>query len=204
VLDRFAGPEWKEIEKEWHAGRIGSRLCLARQIGLVQADPKKLTDLVQEIRVDSHFISFLKTAKQLAVPVAIVSDGFDLLIHGILMKHLEDAPELLEELPVYCNRLEWDGTHFRAAFPAPPCEHGCANCKEALIRKLAVPNERTVFVGDGWSDRFAAKVSDFTFAKEELLEFCQKNGIEHKTYTDFETIDRWLVANAVRRPEAVV
>lgn len=37
ILERFADPEWRTVEAEWLAGRIGSRECLARQIDLVRA-----------------------------------------------------------------------------------------------------------------------------------------------------------------------
>jgi 2-hydroxy-3-keto-5-methylthiopentenyl-1-phosphate phosphatase len=37
LLERFAAPDWRQIEDDWKAGHIGSRECLVRQIDLVQA-----------------------------------------------------------------------------------------------------------------------------------------------------------------------
>jgi 2,3-diketo-5-methylthio-1-phosphopentane phosphatase len=201
VLDRFADSSWKDVEKDWHEGRIGSRECLARQIALVRATPEDFAKLLSEVHVDPYFVSFMKTAKSLAVPVTILSDGFDKIIYEILNRCLSGSPELLSGLPVYCNKLEWDGPRLKAVFPYGICPHGCANCKEALIRGIAWPAGQVVFVGDGWSDRFAAQTAYLTFAKEELLKFCEENNINHKRYTGFNDVEQWLIHNAVYRPE---
>src|SRR5262245_12565255 len=37
LLERFAAPQWRQIEEDWKAGLIGSRECLVRQIDLVRA-----------------------------------------------------------------------------------------------------------------------------------------------------------------------
>jgi len=37
LLERFAAPDWRQIEDDWKAGRIGSRECLVRRIDPVLA-----------------------------------------------------------------------------------------------------------------------------------------------------------------------
>ena len=37
VLEAFADPSWLAVEREWVAGRIGSRACLTAQMALVDA-----------------------------------------------------------------------------------------------------------------------------------------------------------------------
>ena len=58
LLDRFADPAWLDIEKEWLAGKIGSRECLERQLRLVQADEEDLSSLLEEIPLDPAFPLF--------------------------------------------------------------------------------------------------------------------------------------------------
>ncbi len=31
ILAAFADPQWHDVEREWIAGRIGSRACMSRQ-----------------------------------------------------------------------------------------------------------------------------------------------------------------------------
>ena len=195
LLERFARKEWLDVEKDWQAGRIGSRECLARQIDFVVAEEEGLLRLIDQVQVDPFFIGFLKKSREHGIPVSIVSDGFDLLIEPILKKSFEDSPELLAALPVFCNRLYWTGKGLKAVFTGPPCAHGCANCKAAVIKKLALAGEKIIFVGDGLSDRFAAEAADLTFAKGKLLEHCQTKKIAHRAYSGFREVTEWLTCH---------
>ena len=49
ILERFADPEWRTVEAEWLAARIGSRECLARQIDLVRASREDLQTVIDEV-----------------------------------------------------------------------------------------------------------------------------------------------------------
>ncbi len=202
VLERFARKEWKTVEKDWVEGRIGSRECLSRQIDFVVTTENDLMKLIEEIKIDPQFISFLKEAKRLSVPVAIVSDGFDLFIEHILNKHLRDFPELLSTLPVFCNKLYWTGKGLKAIFANRGCDHGCANCKPSVIKKNNPAGEKIVFVGDGLSDRFAAEIAGLTFAKGKLSSYCEEHRLVHQKYAGFGDITEWLLKN-VRQGERI-
>ena len=196
VLERFAKKEWRVVEKDWVEGRIGSRECLSRQIDFVVATEKDLLNLAEEVQIDPHFVSFLKEAKRLAIPAMIVSDGFDLFIEQILNRSLQDVPEILSSLPVFCNKLYWTGKGLKAVFASQTaCGHGCANCKPSVIQKNVLAGEKIIFVGDGLSDRFAAQAADLTFAKGNLLKFCEEQHLPYKPYSDFSEITRWLSKN---------
>lgn len=201
ILERFGLSQWTQVEKLWLEGQIGSRECLARQMDLVSAADKEFKGLLDEVEVDPHFIHFLKRARDLNIPVAVVSDGFDVVIDHILKRSFGEFHGLLGELPVYSNTLKRNHRSFKAVFPEGPlCEHACANCKERVIDNLRGADEKVIFIGDGMSDRFAAKTADLTFAKGKLLKFCRENDIEHKEYSSFKEIDEWLVKEDVMRP----
>ena len=174
-------------------GRIGSRACLAKQIGLVDATPDDLAKLISGVRIDPYFTAFLKKAEQLGVLVTIVSDGFDLLIEQVLKKNLETGH--LKALPIFSNRLRKNGKGFEASFPEPECEHGCANCKAAVIKKTVSPGDHVLFAGDGLSDRYAAETAHVTFAKGKLLDYCRNKGLDYIAYDDFKKITEWLSDN---------
>ena len=199
ILERFATDEWKKIEKEWADGKIGSRECLSRQIALVSASKEEITAIISKAEIDPHFASFLKRAKEYGIPVTIVSDGFRIVIEQILKRVFKDSPEFLNYIPIFSNQLEWSHDRLSVRFPeGPACEHGCANCKAKVIAAQRVAGEKIIFVGDGLSDRFAAMVSDLTFAKGKLLKFCEEKKINHEKYSGFEEIEKWIVKNAVK------
>ncbi len=84
LLDRFAGPEWQEVEQDWVAGRIGSRECLARQIAMICASECEIEDAVLAIAIDPAFPAFAALAAEHGATLEIISDGFDRFIMPIL------------------------------------------------------------------------------------------------------------------------
>lgn len=193
ILERFGLSQWTEVEKQWLQGRIGSRECLAKQMDLVSATEEELKKLLKEVEIDPSFIDFLEKTERLSIPVVVVSDGFDIVIEEVLRRAFYDSPKLLKNLPIYSNRLKHAGRGFKALFPEGPlCEHACANCKPRVIKNLSSADETIVFIGDGFSDRFAAKEAHLTFAKGKLLKFCEENEIRHIPYSSFKEIDQWL------------
>jgi 2-hydroxy-3-keto-5-methylthiopentenyl-1-phosphate phosphatase len=54
----------------------------------------------------------------------------------------------------------------------------------------------TVFVGDGFSDRYAAMYADLVFAKGRLATFCEQASIPYEPYDSLAGvatgIERWL------------
>ena len=193
ILESFADPRWKDIEKEWVEGRIGSKECLSRQVELLKMVPEELEKALSWVTVDPGFVSFLRTAERLGVPVTIVSDGFDTMIEAILKKTLKGIPHLLKAVPIYSNKLKCDNLGWTAEFPHDVlCQHGCANCKPVILRKLSSRSDFVVFVGDGLSDRFAAKKASLTFAKGKLLPVCVENGYPHRKFETFFEIEKWL------------
>jgi 2,3-diketo-5-methylthio-1-phosphopentane phosphatase len=194
ILERFAESQWQDIEQEWAMGKIGSRECLVRQMELVSAGKKELGALVDQVQVDPFFVSFVKHADALSIPVAIVSDGFDFVIERVLKRVFADCPEFLESVPVFSNRLSWiSPTSLRVDFPSPDsCAHGCANCKVKVIKNLSQEDEDIIFIGDGLSDRFAAQSVFLTFAKGKLLKYCSDHRINYRRWWNFNDIDQWM------------
>jgi 2-hydroxy-3-keto-5-methylthiopentenyl-1-phosphate phosphatase len=113
-------------------------------------------------------------------------------------------PGYLKALPIFSNRLERTDGGFKALFPdGPVCEHGCATCKAALIKKLTSAGDQVLFVGDGLSDRYAAEVANVTFAKGKLLEHCRQKGLACVEYKDFKKVTEWLSDNHAILKKAV-
>ena len=196
VLETFADKRWKDIEAQWAKGAIGSRECLSRQMELVRASEQELRQLVSGVKLDPHFVSFVKKAEELGVLVTIVSDGFDLFIEQVLKNNLDTKSGYLKALPIFSNRLVKNGHGFKAVFSETEvCSHGCANCKPAVIERLTSRDDNVFFVGDGLSDRFAAETAHMVFAKGKLLAYCKEKKLDCIAYDDFGKITQWLAEN---------
>ncbi len=190
LLETYALPQWREIEEDWRAGRIGSLECMRRQVALLRCSPRQLDALADTVAIDRHFPNFVAACREAGVPVTIVSDGLDSIIRRVLRNHG------LADLPVRANRLEQLGEG-RYALSFPYAQEGCLSasgtCKCALMRALRQPGTQAVLVGDGASDFCAAReVADFVLAKDALLRQCRELALPHAAYQDFSDVQRLL------------
>ena len=193
ILAGLAHPSWRDIEREWSLGMIGSRECLERQIALVDAAAEELHAVIDSIPLDPHFGAFCRFARRGRMPLYIVSDGFDYVIRRLL-KRAGLAGPFRNGSHLFASALRVEGRRLLPSFPhaAEPCEHGCATCKAAIIRRLSAGRQPVVFVGDGMSDRFAVEVADVVFAKRQLLAHCRENGIACHPFETFEDVQTGL------------
>ncbi|HEX3558165.1 MAG TPA: MtnX-like HAD-IB family phosphatase [Pyrinomonadaceae bacterium] len=194
LLEAFAAPEWLAVEAEWQAGRIGSRECLRAQMALVRAAREEVNALLDSIKVDRGFAALLETCAARRVPVHVVSDGFDYCIRRILANAGPRVACASGDVRVYSSRLTPEGGRWHVEFPyfAEGCAHGCATCKPAVMRRLNRAGARTVFVGDGLSDRYAAESADLVFAKGKLADYCRAQSIAHVFFEDLGKVASYL------------
>jgi 2,3-diketo-5-methylthio-1-phosphopentane phosphatase len=172
ILERFALPEWREIERDWIAGRIGSRECLARQIDLVRATDQDLDRMIAELDIDPAFTGFVSLCQDRGFDVVIGSDGLDRVIAPVLER-------CGLALPFVSNRLTSTGAgRWRVDFPHfdHACEVSSGTCKCAISGRAAVP---TLLVGDGRSDFCLAARAKWVLAKGALALHCRQSQIPH-------------------------
>jgi 2-hydroxy-3-keto-5-methylthiopentenyl-1-phosphate phosphatase len=195
LLERFAGPLWREIEDAWQTGQISSRECMARQVELLRATPAELDDEIGKVRIDPAFHSFLRFCWRHDVEAIVVSDGFDRVVRAVL----EGAGIAI---PFFANRLEWQGgDRWRLTFPysQSDCRVRGANCK--CSHGVGRGYRSAVAIGDGRSDFCMATRADFVIAKGTLAGFCRSRGLPHQTFAGFDEatahLARWLASDSV-------
>jgi len=77
LLERCAEPEWKDFEREWRDGVIGSRECMSRQVALIDASERDLNRVLDSITIDPAFPPFVAQTRDRGLELVIVSDGLD-------------------------------------------------------------------------------------------------------------------------------
>jgi 2,3-diketo-5-methylthio-1-phosphopentane phosphatase len=193
LLERFADPLWRVLERAWQSGQISSRECLQRQVELLRVSPAELDAAIRHVRIDPAFPAFLKSCRRAGADVKIVSDGFDRVISAAL-----EQAELT--VPFFANRLVWlGGDRWRLTFPhwQGECRVGGANCKCSHAWHGRGPR---VVIGDGRSDFCMAAGADYVIAKGALARHCLSLGRPHATFADFEeataSLSAWLATTA--------
>jgi 2,3-diketo-5-methylthio-1-phosphopentane phosphatase len=201
LLEQFADPAWQEVEKDWQAGRIGSRECMARQVALLEATPAELIAALSELQIDPGFAAFVDQCGRNGIGMTVVSDGFDFVIERVLRNAGLD-------LPFYANHLEPLGSNgWRVTFPSArsDCRTLAGNCKCAFTQPYS--SSVKVVIGDGRSDFCVSGQADLVFAKGTLLELCRTSGVAHYAFDDFfDVTDKlgWWLRSGQRRGAAGV
>jgi 2-hydroxy-3-keto-5-methylthiopentenyl-1-phosphate phosphatase len=182
-----------EIDELLHTGQITLREAWRRQVALMRADqiPAMVDWSVRHIPFRTGARELLDLLARHRVPTGIVSGGLDFYITPILKRAGLD-------LPVYCDGVEVrDGGGLEVVHPHghPSCRL-CGICKAQIVRNVDGDHLRTVFVGDGSTDRYAAEVADVVFARRRLKLYCDAARIPYYPFETFEPVtaqlERWL------------
>jgi 2-hydroxy-3-keto-5-methylthiopentenyl-1-phosphate phosphatase len=184
LLDHFGQDGCDELEELWINGKIGSQECMSKQISLMDASLEELNQVLSKIEIDPSFKSFINYTEQNNIPVHVVSDGLDYAIQFILKRHG------IEHLPIFANKLLHDNERsWRLEFPYSNknCIKQSGNCKCNHVKKQQY-FPQILYVGDGTSDYCVSHNVDFVFAKNKLVNYCEKNRIEHCKITNFADV----------------
>ena len=182
VIERYARPGWKEAERAWEEGRIGSRECLKVQMSLIGAPLDTVMKFIDRFSVNESFPPFIEFLEGAKIPFCIVSDGFRIFIEHLLNK------AGLGRIPVHANLLEdgVGGLATRFLNTVESCEAGTCKC---LVARNAADGLPVIHIGDGRSDICLAKKAFHVFSKGILTEYCREHRIPHTPFTDFRVIE---------------
>jgi 2,3-diketo-5-methylthio-1-phosphopentane phosphatase len=179
------GPAHRALLERWSAETVGGREILARECELAEvSEAEALAFADQHAAIDDAFPAFVAAARAAGGEVAIASDGLLLYIRRILDLHG------LQHVEASGNDLSFDGRRITPRFGSPEGEGcgRCGSCKGAVLARRAAGYARTVFIGDGLSDRCGARAADVVYAKGDLAAWCAREGIAARPFTTFTGI----------------
>ena len=192
LLATFGSPSWHTYDEAFARGEIGLREAIQAQDRMLDGDRETLTTFALEHgMLDQTFPPFVNWCEANDVEVAIVSDGFAFYIEPMM------RTAGLGHVRIISNEQAWrddrpDGLRFVNAHPV--CV-GCGTCKMQAVLRY---QERgpVAFVGEGQTDRYGALYADVTFAKLDLVAFCEADGVPFVAWEDFHDVRRALVSAA--------
>jgi 2-hydroxy-3-keto-5-methylthiopentenyl-1-phosphate phosphatase len=132
--------------------------------------------LLERVRLRPGFHELAASHRPLVVTV-----GFRELIEPVLARE-GLALELLS------NRVDWTADGWRPSFRS---EEPCPVCGEPCKRS-ALPPDGVVYVGDGYSDRCAARAADRVFARDGLARYLDSTGTPYEPFDDFYDVAKAL------------
>ena len=189
ILDLYGSARWREIQNEVVSGKLSIREGLQAEMGAVRANLEQIKDLLaNRVELEPSFQPFLRKMRGLGIPLILLSGGFDLCVEAVLTN------AGLWPLPFLANRLRRHNGCWAVEFPYPsPNCSACGHCKGDPIRGWNQQGFTTIFVGNGVTDHCAAQQAKLTFAKEELLSWCQTQAIPAVSFRTFDDVDGELI-----------
>jgi HAD superfamily phosphoserine phosphatase-like hydrolase len=175
--------EWAPLERAYLDGRIGSRELLTRQAALLDDRDGAIEVVGRGEGHDPTFVAFATSLIGRGVAVEVVSDGFGFFVEPAL------RAMGLSQVPVFTASTTFDAGRVEIEFPNghPRC-FVCGTCKRERILVHRRAGRHVVFVGDGYSDLYAAAHADTVFAKDHLAELCRERHLPFEAWTDFADV----------------
>lgn len=170
IIRRFSiNKDWMRFEKAWREGKIGSRVCLERQLRSVKLKRADLLRYVSRVKIDPYFPKLFALLRRQGIKPVILSDSFTFIIESILKNNG------ISKVKIYANHLKFYKERLIPFFPYihRHCQQ-CAHCKKKNLLKKGIRDKIIIYVGDGLSDICPAEYSDIVFAKGRLLKYFRK------------------------------
>jgi 2,3-diketo-5-methylthio-1-phosphopentane phosphatase len=165
----------------------GSRELIAWDMEVLPRDPDVLLAVVDTLPLDESLIDLVRVVEGAGAVIEIVSDGI-----GFHVERMLDRLGLAG-LPVATNSATVGAGGAGVTFPYghPHCLV-CGTCKRERVRRHQEAGRAVVFVGDGPSDRYAARHADVVFAKAALATWCARERVPYEPWDRLGDVADWL------------
>jgi 2-hydroxy-3-keto-5-methylthiopentenyl-1-phosphate phosphatase len=174
---------FEQVEADLDAGRITLRECVRREFEAVRGEHDRIVaDAVARARVRAGFAELVVAAQAAGDRVVVVSSGFEAIIRPVLAG--AGVPQL--EVVAHEVRFAPGGSvvEFRHGQPCDVCDQ---ECKRSVVAALRCDAD-VVYIGDGYSDRCAALAADRVFARRELAQYLDGDGVGYEPFEDFVSV----------------
>jgi 2,3-diketo-5-methylthio-1-phosphopentane phosphatase len=186
LAETFSSVEFRRgIGRQIASGEISLREGIQQEVNAIQGTLEEVLSLLREhVQIDSAFPTFATWCCQERIPLTILSAGIKDVIENLL------APFDLHQVRILANPLRISQGRWSLQFlDDTPWGHD----KSRAVLQAKNEGYRTVFLGDGLSDRGAAETADVVFAKSGLARYCAEQQIPHKPFTSFSEVQDELI-----------
>jgi len=188
IRDHLTDPAWRFHVKRYMRGEIGSLEVYRTVAPLMRMSRDSLERFVlQHAELDPYFPEFIRWADSAGIDVKIVSDGFDATIETLFRNHG------ISGIDIFANRLVFDDGKVRIENPhANPACGICGTCKLGILRSFRSEYDKIILIGDGESDRHAAREADLVLALKDLFFYCARHEISAVRIEGFSEVPLML------------
>jgi 2-hydroxy-3-keto-5-methylthiopentenyl-1-phosphate phosphatase len=185
LLDTYVGQEWRDQLVEYTEGRIPVGTFNKRVFGMMKASRKTMTDLVltsPRVQIRRGFRELLEHCEVKGYKIVIVSNGLMFYIEAILKKLGVDR---IKGLEIYAARNDFYPGGVKVAYIGPDGKELEKGFKEAYTAMLVKQGYQVIYIGNGDSDIYPARLAKRVFATDQLLKRCRTDKFECTPFNDF-------------------
>jgi 2-hydroxy-3-keto-5-methylthiopentenyl-1-phosphate phosphatase len=185
----FAGPGCSDFMRQWLEGEISTPQEIMGCLATAKATQVEMEKALDTVQLDPGFPDLFALCQQQGYPFIVLSDGLRWYIDYILTRHG------FCNVIIYANEIHFTSEGVRVSSPwYQPETPRRGTSKPAIIRKYKEDGYCVVFIGDGLTDVEAVEVADVVYARDRLLEYCQKLDIPAIGFSDMQDlITHWRI-----------
>ena len=189
LLDIFADPSWREMLKEYLAGKMGVGIFNTRAFAMIKADRQTLLDVVLNsgrVVIKPGFPELVNYCRTAGMEFIIVSNGQDFYLNALLqqmgvtgVKFFAAQTRFLSE-GLEVNYIGPDGSIVTNDF------------KESYTKLFLSQGYQVIYIGNGVSDYFPARHARHVFATGDLIGKCREANLDYTPFNDLHDVIRGL------------
>lgn len=182
LLDTYVGLVWREYLKEYTAGKITVGAFNKKAFAMMKADKKTMTELVlnsPRVRIRPGFKELIGYCEKKGCKVSIVSNGLTFYIEALLKKLGIKGIEIHAAENVFFK----GGMNVR--YIGPDGKEVDTDFKKAHTEDLCKRGYNVIYIGNGSSDIYPARLAMHVFACDDLMKKCREENLKHFVFNDF-------------------
>jgi len=183
ILEEYARGDWHQILQEHREHKISVGQFNARAFSMVRVEQGiLLRTIMSKVKLRTGFTELVDYCSKRDFRLVIVSNGLDFYIRALLDHYG------LGEVEWHAAKTFFKDSNMEVQYIGPDGKLLEDAFKEAYIQLFLTQEYQVIYVGNGDSDIAPAKQAQHVFAREELLSYYQRNGLNCKPFEDFTTI----------------
>jgi len=187
ILDAFAPGDWRKVLADYRENKI-SVDCFNRQaFALVKARRERLTEFLRgKARLRRGFRELIDYCRLKGFHPVIVSNGLKFYIDIIL------GGAGITGIEVFAAQTRFHPRGIEVRYIGPDGKQADTGLKELYARLFLARGYRLIYLGNGISDIYPARLAHYVFARDDLLSLCSRENIPCTPFTDLNDVVRGL------------
>ena len=189
LLDAFADGDWRQILQEYREHKIPVGVFSQRTFSMIKADEKTMLDYLftgNRVGIRPGFRELLDCCSRRGFEFVITSNGLKFYIDAIL-KH-----NGVTDIEVFAAHTEFNPDGLRITYTGPDGQPVLDNFKRLYVERHLNQGCRVAYIGDGYSDIAPASLSDYVFARDDLLNHCRDKNLKCTPFNDLNDVVKGL------------